>query len=198
MKLEVCSLPMGWSRKRDRLRFFGKKTILNVHETGFTIEGLIPEVWFPILMEYIFPAVSEWSMRSIPFSRIRKCKVRNRWTLRWTICVMWSAVVAILLFYFFQIPSYVSFPAFALNLGASYLLSRLGFKDYVDLEYETKQSRRCALRIRFLKAGDKMLLFQEIGRHRLDATSPALANVAKKVTQRRMLSFRGRNKGGDA
>ncbi len=198
MKLEVCSLPIGWSRKRDRLRFFGKKTILNVHETGFTIEGLVPEVWFPILMQYIYRAVSDWSIRSIPFSRIRKCKVRNRWTLRWTICVMWSTVGAIILIYVSQIPSYVSYPAFALNLGASYLLTRLALRDYVDLEYETKQSRRCALRIRFLKAGDKMLLFQEIGCHRLDVTAPALAVVAKKVTQRKMISFRGRNKGGEA
>ena len=198
MKLEVCTLPIGWSRKRDRLRFFGKRTILNVHETGFTIEGLIPEVWFPILMQYIYRVVSDWSIRSIPFSRIRKCEVRNRWTLRWTICVMWSAVVALLLFYTFPQPWYVSFSALALNLGATYFLTRFGLKDYVDLEYETKQSRRCALRIRFLKAGDKMLLFHELGRHRLDATAPALAIVAKKVTQRRRISFRGRDKGGVA
>ncbi len=194
MKLEVRSLPIAWSRKRDRLRFFGKKIVLNVHETGFTIEGLIPEVWFPVLMRFIYRAVSDWSIRSIPFSRIRKCKVRNRRTLRWTICVLWSAVFGAMLFYSSLKPSYVMFPILALNFGASYWLTRLGFKDYVDLEYETKQSRRCALRLRFLKAGDKLLLFQEIGRHRLDVTAPALAIVAKKVTQKRSISFRGNSK----
>ena len=196
MKLEVRSLPIAWSRKRDRLRFFGKKTILNVHETGFTIEGLVPEVWFPVFMRFIYRAVSDWSIRSIPFSRIRKCRVRNRRTIRWAICVLWSAVLATVLFYSSWKPSYVLFPILALNFGVSFWLTRLGFKDYVDLVYETKQSRRCALRLRFLKAGDKMLLFQEIGRHRLEVTAPALAIVAKNVTQRRTISFRRNNRGG--
>ena len=194
MKLEVRSLRVPWTRKRDRLRFFGKTTILNVHETGFTIEGLIPEVWFPILMRFIYRVVSDWSIRSIPFSRIRKCKVRDRRKLRWAICIVWTALLAYLLYGIANRP-YLYVSILAINCVVTFFLARLVFKNFVELEYETKDSRRCALRIRFRRASDEMLLFQEISHHRLDVTAPTLADVARKRTQHKGISFLGRNKG---
>ena len=188
MKLEVRSLRVPWSRKRDRLRFFGKKTILNVHETGLTVEGLVPEVWYPILMQFIYRVLCDWSIRSIPFSRIRSCIVRSRAKVRWGICMLWTACLAYMIF---GIEPLLYSTLLALNFVATYLLVRLVFKDYVHLEYETKGLRRCAIRIRFRKSRDQILLFQEFSRHQLDGTAPVLAKVAKDVTQRRRPSFFG-------
>ena len=196
MKLEVRSLRVPWSRKRDRLRFFGKKTILNVHETGFTIEGLIPEVWFPILMRLIFRLVSDWSMRSIPFSRIRTCKVRSRKGLRLVVSLVVLGLVALIFKDTWNQP-YIYYCVLAASFGLTFWLSSRLFKDCVDLEYETKESRRCLVRIRFRNIRDQMLMFQELSRHRLDVTAPDLAKVAQSITQRRSLfSFR-RNRGED-
>ncbi len=195
MKLEVRSLRVPRSRKRDRLRFFGKKTILNVHETGVTIEGLIPDVWYPILMRFIYRTVSDWSIRTIPFSRVRACVVRSRWELRSIISIATTTGLGLLLMSLLNRPLiYVAF--LVVNFAVVFLMTRLIFKEVVDLEYETKNARRCALRIRFSKPADQLLLFQELSRHRLDVAAPELAKVAKNVTQRRSFFPWNRTHGG--
>jgi hypothetical protein len=182
MRLVVRSIPVSWSRKRDRLQFFGRNTVLQIHETGFTVEGFVPDVWFPLIMTYIYRTVSEWTMRSIPFSRIQNCKVVSRAFLRF--------MIAVPLFVFFSLGSLwlsSSQPILAAALlicgaGVSYLVLKRALNDYVLIEFIQSNGRTCAIRFRFKKSGHSLQLFEEISRHRLQTSNPALAKLADNVT----------------
>ncbi len=182
MKLPIRSLRVPRSRKREQLQFFGKESMLNVQETGLIVEGLIPEIWFPFLMPVIYRAVSEWTMRTIPFSRIRSCRVISRTPIRTIFGVAWCIFFAnITLILLVFPPLYLGLVA--LNIVGTYFFLRWFFKDCVDIEFATQSENRCAVRIRFTKASDQLLLFQELSRHRLEVAAPELAKVAKDVIQ---------------
>ena len=187
MKLPIRSLRVPYSRKRDRLRFFGKTTVLNVHETGITVEGLMPTVWYPLFMRFLYRALSDWTIRTIPFAQIRKCKIVSQKRKRIILSLIW----AIFLVYIFS--ELRSNPVLFFSLIAGFgipvfLFIRMILRDSVHLEFETKNKRLCAFRIRFPKKGDAQLLFEELKKHRLEVTAPTLAKVAHDATQKRSLS----------
>ncbi len=185
MKLEVYSMPVRWSTKYDRMQFFGSRTVVQVHETGLTVEGLVPEVWFPILIRVIYRALSEWSMRTIPFSVISKCYIahRGRYRLAWTIL---AAVGTLwLLSSILMSETIVAISILAISTTIVWLVSALVVRDYVHIEYRQPNGRNCAMRFRLRKSKDLQRLFQEIDRHRLHQSAPVLAEVADRLTNKR-------------
>ena len=185
MRLEVYSLPVRWNSKYDRLQFFGSRTVLQVHETGLTVEGLIPEVRFPILIRVIYRALSEWSLRTIPFSVISKCYIARRGQYR----VFWTAMsafgtLALTRSILWSEPM-IAVVILAVVTIVTWLVSALVVRDYVHIEYRQPNGRSCAMRFRLRKSKDLQRLFQEIDRHRLHQSAPVLAKVADRLTNKR-------------
>jgi hypothetical protein len=185
MRLVVQSIPVSWKKYRDRLQFFGRTTVLQIHETGFTVEGFVPDVWFPLIMRFIYRTVSEWTMRSIPFSRIQNCEVVSRAFIRFMIAFPLFVFFSVVGLWLWSSQPLLSVVLFICGTGVSYLVLKRALNDYVLIEFVQANGRPCAIRFRFKKSGHSLLLFEEISRHRLQSSAPALARLADKVTSKK-------------
>ena len=74
---------------------------------------------------------------------------------------------------------------FLCGIGVSYVIFKRALNDYVLIEFVQPNGRICAMRFRFKKSGHSLQLFEEIRRHRLQSSAPALAHLADQVTKRR-------------
>lgn len=196
MKLPVRSMrvPMSW--RRERLRFYGRSTVLNLHETGITIEGMVPDVDYPVFMRVLWRAVSNWTIRTIPFSRINRCQLVRRNRLRLAILIATILLSSYLLTWLWD--QWWIFSALILAIGAiQYFFLRWLLKNCIDIEYSTTGSKPVALRLRFLSSEDEQYWFSELSRHRLESAAPKLALVAKSITTRRSIWQRMFRRGVD-
>jgi hypothetical protein len=186
MKLPIRSLRVPFSFQRDRLRFYGKSTVLNLHEIGITIEGMVPDVYYPVLMPILWRAVSNWTIRTIPFSRIIKCQARGHerlGLLLLTFTVLLSISLIVLMWNLWWLCLML-----ITALGVLYyLVVRRVLKRSIEIEYLTYNSKACAIRLRFRSIEDEQRWFEELSRHRLENTAPTLAQAARSVTSRRSL-----------
>lgn len=186
MKLPVRSLRVPFSRRRKRLRFYGRSTVLNLHETGITIEGMVPDVYYPLFMDLLWRAVSNWTIRTIPFSRINKCQLKHRERLRTLLLIATIALSAYLFKSMWEV-WWLSLSLILAIAGIQFLLLRWLLKNCIDIEYSDNSSKPVALRLRFLGRGDEQRWFAELSRHRLESAAPKLAQVAKKESSRRSI-----------
>lgn len=183
MKLMIRSVRVPRSKKHERLLFYGRNIQLNIHETGLTIEGLMPNVWYPIFMRFLYAALSDWTIRTIPFSTILQCKVVSNSKVAYLLTLM-LLLVELITFRLMQVEWVTVLIVVITSNLVFFAMVRFLLYDYVQLDFRTQGNQRSVFRMRFPRAHQQLQLFEELRRHRLEVAAPTLAKVATEVTEK--------------
>jgi hypothetical protein len=154
------SVPFATFSARRLVKLGGKRGSLHLQETALVAEGELLRFTFIIGLEWLFRrALSEWTMVTVPYSRIQAVRISKLWPLRILsalFVVGWIALTAYLWDSDFAPPIMVF--GFAGTLLLAYVNLRV--RKSIHVEYWRKDRRRRivfqiprrALRESFLKS----------------------------------------------
>jgi hypothetical protein len=163
MKLDArqfrFSVPFATFSARRLVKLGGKRGSLHLQETALVAEGELLRFTFIIGLEWLFRrALSEWTMVTVPYSRIQTVRISKLWPLRILsalFVVAWIALTAYLWTSDFAPPVMVF--GFAGTLLLAYVNLRVRKSIHVEFWRRDRRRRlvfqipRRALRESFLK-----------------------------------------------
>ena len=88
----AAQVPIAVWRPAHEPKTCGKRTSIQLQETAMVVEGELVQFHLLSLERYFARAVSEWSMITIPYSRLTRVKYRSKWVMRAFVWVILAVI----------------------------------------------------------------------------------------------------------